>query len=52
MSRDHEEEVLAVVQLWEERFGEPPPILTDPELMWRVLGASPSELREKRSWLG
>ncbi|MDP3854171.1 hypothetical protein [Phenylobacterium sp.] len=37
MSRDREEEMLAVARLWEERFGEPPPILTDPDLMRSIM---------------
>jgi hypothetical protein len=31
----------AAERLWRERFGEPPPIRTDAELMMRVLRATP-----------
>jgi hypothetical protein len=30
-----------IADLWRERFGEPPPILTDAETMFRVLISSP-----------
>jgi len=43
MSRDHEEEMLAVARLWEERFGEPPPILTDPDLMRAIMNGTYDE---------
>ena len=37
MSHDENEEVRLIAALWLERFGEPPAILTDADLMWRVL---------------
>ena len=37
MSHDENEEVRLIAALWLERFGEPPAMLTDAELMWRVL---------------
>lgn len=37
MSHDENEEIRLIAALWLERFGEPPAMLTDPELMWRVL---------------
>ena len=37
MSRDENEEVRLIAALWLERFGEPPAMLTDADLMWRVL---------------
>ncbi len=30
-----------IAELWRQRFGEPPPILTDPETMLRVLISTP-----------
>jgi len=36
MSRDQDDDVQAVARLWEERFGEPPPIL-DRDLMWAIM---------------
>ena len=37
MSHDENEEVRLIAALWLERFGEPPAMLTDADLMWRVL---------------
>ena len=37
MSHDENEEVRLIAALWLERFGEPPVMLTDADLMWRVL---------------
>lgn len=37
MSHDENEEVRLIAALWLERFGEPPAMLTDAELMWRIL---------------
>jgi hypothetical protein len=37
MSHEENEEVRLIAALWLERFGEPPAMLTDAELMWRVL---------------
>ena len=35
--------MLAVARLWEERFGEPPPILTDPDLMRAIMNGTYDE---------
>ena len=43
MTRDHDEEILALARLWEQRFGEPPPILTDAELMRSVMDGTYDE---------
>lgn len=37
MSHEENEEVRLIAALWLERFGEPPAMLTDAELMWRIL---------------
>jgi hypothetical protein len=42
MSRDEDEELRLITQIWTERFGEPPAILTDPHLMWDVLRTTSS----------
>jgi hypothetical protein len=44
MSEEIDREVLRLAWLWVQRFGEPPPILTEPELMRRVLEACPPGL--------
>jgi len=43
--------IQSIVERWIERFGEPPPIRTDPDLMRSVLESSPPSagFRERAS---
>jgi hypothetical protein len=41
MSRDTSEELQTIIDIWQERFGEPPPIITDADLMWQVMRSMP-----------
>ena len=43
MSYDENEELRLIAALWLERFGEPPAMLTDADLMWRVLHSMSEE---------
>jgi hypothetical protein len=43
MSREPNEEFRLITELWLQRFGEPPPILTDADLMWQVMCSMPGE---------
>jgi hypothetical protein len=46
MTLDHDGEMGRLTQLWAERFGEPPPIIAEPELMRRVLDQMESQAEE------
>lgn len=50
MSRDEDDEHRLITELWTERFGEPPAILTDPHLMWDVLRTTFSSTDRGLSW--
>lgn len=52
MSRDENEEIRLIAALWLERFGEPPAMLTDADLMWSVLRSVSEEpgSRPPRHW--
>lgn len=39
MSENETPRLREVTALWQERFGEPPPIVADPEMMLRVLSS-------------
>ena len=41
----YDDEAQRVIDVWVERFGEPPAIMADLDLMWSVLNASSEELR-------
>ena len=41
MSESEAPRLREVTDLWRERFGEPPPIIADPEMMLRVLTSLP-----------
>lgn len=43
MTDVQDDEIQRVAALWLERFGEPPPILTDPALMLRILDSMSAE---------
>ena len=39
-----------VVELWRRRFGQPPPIVAEPEMMLKILRSAPPLLEETRTW--
>ena len=40
-----------VAELWRQRFGQPPPIIAEPEMMLRILEGSPARVEPpSRSW--
>jgi hypothetical protein len=45
MSLVYDEETQHVIDVWMERFGEPPAIMADLDLMWSVLNASTEDRR-------
>lgn len=45
MSLEYDEEAQHVIDVWIERFGEPPAIMADLDLMWSVLNDSPQDRR-------
>jgi hypothetical protein len=47
MSLEYDDETQHVIDVWVERFGEPPAIMADLDLMWSVLNSTPSVKREK-----
>ena len=40
MSLEYDDEAQRIIAVWVERFGEPPAIMAEPDLMWRVLESS------------
>lgn len=46
MSLVYDEETQRVFDVWMARFGEPPAIMADLELMWSLLNSSPSKVEE------
>ena len=41
-----------LAELWRQRFGQPPPIIAEPELMLRILQTvSPRPAPQPRSWV-
>ncbi|MES2724728.1 MAG: hypothetical protein V4656_16375 [Pseudomonadota bacterium] len=43
MADESDPELLRLAHIWETRFGEPPPIVTDAEMIRRVLDSLPPE---------
>ncbi len=48
MSREESEELRLIAALWQDRFGEPPPIITDADLMLQVLHSASIDAPEVR----
>jgi hypothetical protein len=41
-----------VAELWRQRFGQPPPIVAEPEMMLRILESTPPRVEaEPRTWV-
>jgi len=41
-----------IAELWRKRFGQPPPIIAEPELMLRILEGLPAAIEpEVRTWV-
>lgn len=47
MPLEYDEQTQHVIDVWVERFGEPPAIMADLELMWSLLNAAPPSRREE-----
>lgn len=47
MSVGYDEETQHVIDVWMARFGEPPAIMADLDLMWSVLNSTPSSAAEE-----
>lgn len=43
MADESDPELLSLACIWRKRFGEPPPIVTDAEMIRRVLDSLPPE---------
>jgi hypothetical protein len=47
MRLEYDDETKRVIDVWLERFGEPPAIMADLDLMWSVLNSTPSGKQEE-----
>ena len=43
MADDSDPELLRLARIWRDRYGEPPPIVTDAEMIRRVLDSLPPD---------
>jgi hypothetical protein len=47
MPLEYDEETQHVIDVWVARFGEPPAIMADLDLMWALLNSSPAATRDE-----
>lgn len=50
MADESDPELLCLSAIWQRRFGEPPPIVTDAEMIRRVLDSLPPEPAKEVAW--
>lgn len=49
MADESDPELLRLAHIWKQRFGEPPPIVTDAEMIRRVLDSLPPDPMKKKA---